>query len=115
MVCGKREQSGYHTYTDVLRKLMQNNLQENKIKWKLQQKKVNSRKYFKKMAEKEIENKVDGLNDTLIEFSEEKKLYGSNGIDDEDSDETTTVGATQINNLLLNMVINPRKKLEIDI
>ena len=68
-----------------------------------------------KIAQKEIDNESDQFDDTIIEFSEEKLINrNSGGYGDEDSDGTTAAGITTMNNLLSNMVINPRKKLEID-
>ncbi|CAI2381131.1 unnamed protein product [Moneuplotes crassus] len=127
------KQSEYHTYTKVLTQkypLVRNRVSHFK----------KTRKHFKKMLQKEIEN--DYIEEICVEFSEEKtqpletftsnirtkykkkcekytrkfhpKESFSDTEDEHFSSTKTAAGFGSLNNFLNNMMINPKNKIEID-
>jgi hypothetical protein len=101
----------------VLKTLKQNNSKEINKKWKNKQKSLKQVASAKKLSQVEISpDHNDICDETVNEFDETKQFFNTVNTDLEDieSEETTAVGVTTINNLLSHMVMKPRKKLEID-
>lgn len=106
----KLPESKYHSYTDVLKVLKQNNSRDMNKRWKLKQKRLKQVDNSRKLNQVEISPEHNLMSDeTIIDY--DGKMNSSFT---PESDETTAAESTTINNLLCHMVMNPKRKREID-
>lgn len=119
-VCSPSQpESEYHTFTQVLKKLRSNNARQAETQRSIRQRKMKRMCELKKLTQKEIDNDTEIGEETVLEYSTAKKHFAdspkASAFEEIESEETTAVGGPScLENLLNNMVMNPRKKMEID-